>query len=143
MAKDIEKYVKKLRRKDIRMTSQRLAVLEYLAIEGNHPTAYEIYDALHPHNPNISIATIYNNLNFFKEAGILIELPFSDGSNRYDLTDSKHYHAFCDSCGKVIDFYYPELEEIESKIEKLIDFKVIDHKFKVRGLCQECQLNTQ
>lgn len=139
MPKDIEKYIKKLKKKDVRMTSQRLAVLNYLADEGNHPTAYEIYDALHPDHPNMSMATIYNNLNFFKETGILIELPFSDGSNRYDLTDSKHYHAFCDSCGKVIDFHFPELEEIDSKIEQLIDFKVSDHNFKVRGYCQACQ----
>ena len=121
------------------MTSQRLAILEYLAIDGNHPTANEIYEALQDETPNMSVATIYNNLNFFKEAGILKELPFGDGSSRYDLTESRHYHAMCLNCGKVVDFDYPELENADDIIELQTNFKVVNHDFKVTGLCEDCK----
>lgn len=139
MAKDIQKFITKLKKNNIRMTSQRLAILEYLAIDGNHPTANEIYEALQNDTPNMSVATIYNNLNFFKEAGILKELPFGDGSSRYDLTESRHYHAICTNCGKVVDFDYPELENADSFIESHTNFKVVNHDFKVTGLCEKCK----
>lgn len=139
MAKDIQKFITKLKKNNIRMTSQRLAILEYLAIDGNHPTANEIYEALQNETPNMSVATIYNNLNFFKEAGILKELPFGDGSSRYDLTESRHYHAVCTNCGKVVDFDYPELENADSFIESQTNFKVVNHDFKVTGLCEMCK----
>lgn len=140
MAKDIKFYIEQLKEYDIRMTTQRLAILEYLAIDGNHPTANDIYKALKTDFPNMSFATVYNNLNFFMEAGILQELPFGDDSSRYDLTESKHYHAICDNCGKVIDFNYPGLEGIENFVAQHSDFRVDDHNLKVTGLCKECQL---
>ena len=139
MANEIQGYIEKLKKNNIRMTSQRIAILEFLARDGNHPTANEIYQALKDKNPNMSIATIYNNLLFFKKAGILKEIPFGEGSNRYDLTDTKHYHAVCEHCGKVVDFDYQELEKINNFVENQINFKVFDHNFKVTGLCENCK----
>ncbi len=139
MANEIQGYIEKLKQNNIRMTSQRIAILEFLATDGNHPTANEIYQALKDKNPNMSIATVYNNLLFFKKAGILKEIPFGEGSNRYDLTDTKHYHAVCENCGKVVDFDYQELEKINTIVENQINFKVLDHNFKVTGLCENCK----
>lgn len=135
----IEKYVDILRKNDIRMTSQRYAILEYLAVEGKHPTANEIYEDLKDEFPNMSVATVYNNLNFFTEAGIVKELPFGDGSSRFDLTDTQHYHAVCNRCGKVVDFNYSGLEEVEKAAESITNFKVDGHRFKITGLCEDCQ----
>lgn len=139
MAKDIEIFIKKLKKKNIRMTSQRYAILDYLTIDGNHPTANEIYEALKNDFPTMSVATIYNNLKFFIEAGIVNELPFGDNSSRFDLTETNHYHAVCDICGKVVDFDYPSLTEVEEVAERLTQFKVDNHQFKVTGTCRECQ----
>src|SRR5690625_203591 len=100
----IEKYVNILRENDIRMTSQRYAILKNLAEGNKHPTTNEIYEDLKDDFPNMSVATVYNNLNFFMEAGIVNELPFGDGPSRFDLTDTQHYHIICNHCGKVIDF---------------------------------------
>lgn len=140
MAKNIDAFIKKLRKKNIRMTTQRLAILEVLAIESTHPTAYEIYDAVKADFPNMSIATIYNNLNFFKEAGILIEMPFEEGSSRFDLTETRHYHAICSLCGKIVDFDYPKLKGINNYVDKEANFKVDDYTLSVTGQCSECVL---
>lgn len=141
MAKDIEYYIKKLKKKNIRMTSQRYAILEYLAIEGIHPTANDVYEHLKDDFPKMSVATVYNNLNFFIEAGIVNELPFGDGSSRFDLTETTHYHAVCNICGKVVDFNFPTLDDVEASVEEVTDFKVVGHDFKVTGLCKDCQIN--
>ena len=84
MGNDIDKYIHQLKKFNIRMTNQRYAILEYLLLKGNHPTANEIYEYLKNDFPNMSVATIYNNINFFKKAGIITELPFADGSSRFD-----------------------------------------------------------
>lgn len=139
MKKELDQYIDILKQKNMRMTSQRYAILEYLLTDEIHPTANEIYQHLKTDFPNMSIATIYNNLNFFKEAGILIELPFSDSSSRFDLSVSKHYHAICNKCGKVIDFNYPGLVEIEHAIENMTGFKVDGHQFNITGYCPICQ----
>lgn len=135
----IQKYVDVLRKHDIRMTSQRYAILEYLALDGIHPTANEVYENLKDRFPSMSVATVYNNLNFFKQAGIVKELPFGDNSTRFDLTDTSHYHAICNKCGKVVDFNYPGLTEVEKIVETITEFKVDGHRFNITGLCKECQ----
>lgn len=139
MGNDIDKYIHQLKKFNIRMTNQRYAILEYLLLKGNHPTANEIYEYLKNDFPNMSVATIYNNVNFFKKAGIITELPFADGSSRFDLTKTHHYHVICANCGKVEDFDYPNFEEAERIAEKQTHFKVINHSFKVTGICLECQ----
>lgn len=139
MGKDVEEFIKILRKKEIRMTSQRHAILQFLALDGNHPTANDVYEHLKEDFPKMSIATVYNNLNFFKEAGIVQELPFGEDSSRFDLTETQHYHAVCKRCGKVVDFDYVGLSEVEATVEHLTNFKVDSHDFKVMGLCQTCQ----
>lgn len=122
------------------MTSQRYAILDYLSIEGNHPTASDIYEHLKNEFPTMSVATVYNNLKFFIEAEIVNELPFGDGSSRFDLTVTNHYHAVCEVCGKVVDFDYPSLTKVEQEAERLTHFKVESHQFKVTGVCRDCQM---
>ncbi len=138
----LSQYVSLLKEKNVRMTSQRYAILEYL-VDGNvHPTVNEIYDDLKEEFPTMSVATIYNNLKFFKEAGILQELPFGDGSSRFDLTTIDHYHKICRVCGKIEDFTYPELKASKKLAEVLDGFKVEKYNFEVIGICMACQKST-
>ncbi|MDN6162237.1 MAG: transcriptional repressor [Atopostipes sp.] len=135
----LSKYIDLLKEKDVRMTSQRKAVLENLVDGNKHPTVNEIYDDLKEDFPSMSVATIYNNLNFFKEAGIVKELPFGDGSSRFDLTTVDHFHTICRRCGKIEDFHYPKLVEDEELKKAIGGFKADDYRFEIIGLCEECQ----
>lgn len=141
--KSLSQYVNHLKEKNVRMTSQRYAILAYLVDGNRHPTVNEIYDDLKEEFPTMSVATIYNNLKFFKEAGILQELPFGDGSSRFDLTTIDHYHKICRECGKIEDFHYPELKESKELEEVLDGFKVEKHNLELIGLCKECQIRLQ
>lgn len=139
----LSQYVNHLKEKNVRMTSQRYAILEYLVDGNRHPTVNEIYDDLKEEFPTMSVATIYNNLKFFKEARILQELPFGDGSSRFDLTTIDHYHKICTECGKIEDIHYPELKESKKLAEELDGFKVEKYNLEIIGLCEECQLRLQ
>ncbi|MEQ6378541.1 peroxide-responsive transcriptional repressor PerR [Bacillaceae bacterium S4-13-58] len=123
----------------VRITPQRHAVLEFLANSMTHPTADDIYKALEGKFPNMSVATVYNNLRVFREIGLVKELTYGDSSSRFDFNTSEHYHIICDECGKIVDFHYPSLEEVESLAEQVTGFEVRDHRLEIYGTCASCK----
>ncbi|MCF3943604.1 peroxide-responsive transcriptional repressor PerR [Oceanobacillus alkalisoli] len=128
-----------LKESGVRITPQRHAVLEYLLSSMSHPTADEIYKALEGKFPNMSVATVYNNLRVLKEIGLVRELTYGDSSSRFDCTTSEHYHIICNSCGKIVDFHYPSLDEVESLAEQVAGFDISYHRLELYGTCEECK----
>lgn len=128
-----------LKKSGVRITPQRHAVLEYLLNSMTHPTADEIYKALESKFPNMSVATVYNNLRVLKEIGLVRELPYGDDSSRFDVNTSEHYHVICEVCGKIVDFHYPILDEVESLAEQVTGFKISHHRMELYGTCESCQ----
>ncbi|WP_040402575.1 peroxide-responsive transcriptional repressor PerR [Alkalibacillus haloalkaliphilus] len=130
-----------LKSSGVRITPQRHAVLEYLMHSMNHPTADEIYKALEGKFPNMSVATVYNNLRVFLDIGLVRELTYGDSSSRFDCNTTEHYHVICNSCGKIVDFHYPALDEVEQLAEQVTGFNVSHHRMEVYGTCTDCQEN--
>ncbi|AVP37478.1 transcriptional repressor [Staphylococcus felis] len=146
MAAEIESHehmlsdsINTLRQAGVRITPQRQAILSFLIKSDTHPTADEIYQSLSPDFPNISVATIYNNLKVFKNTGIVKELSYGDASSRFDFDTQNHYHVICESCGKIVDFHYPLLHEVEKLAQHVTDFEVSHHRMEIYGICQECK----
>lgn len=138
MPSRVEMALDKLKTTGVRMTPQRYAILSYLIETKTHPTVDEIYKALEAKFPNMSVATVYNNLKVFLEAGLVKELTYGDGASRYDADMHDHYHAICDNCGKIEDFEYEPLVEVEKAAERETGFRVRGHRMEVHGLCKEC-----
>ena len=127
-----------LKQAGIRITPQRHAILEYMIQFMSHPTADEIYKALEDKFPNMSVATVYNNLRVFKDAGLIKELNYSDASSRFDFVTHDHYHIMCEDCGKIVDFQYPGLDEIEHCASQVTGFQVNSHRLELYGTCATC-----
>ncbi|WP_339064195.1 transcriptional repressor [Tepidibacillus marianensis] len=121
------------------MTPQRHAILTYLYQTNSHPTADEIYKSLEGRFPNMSVATVYNNLRVFKEANLIQELSFGDNSSRFEANLTKHYHIICRKCNHIEDFSYPCITDIEKLAEEKTGFIIDSHCVEVYGLCQDCQ----
>lgn len=128
-----------LKSNGVRMTPQRHAILNYLLSNMNHPTADEIYKALETTFPNMSVATVYNNLRVFKEAGLVRELTYGDASSRFDANMDEHYHIICQKCGKITDFKYPSLIDAEVTAEKSTGYHVKSHRMEIYGFCPDCK----
>jgi Fur family peroxide stress response transcriptional regulator len=122
----------------VRITPQRHAILEFLIQSMIHPTADDIYKALENKFPNMSVATVYNNLRVFREAGLVKELTYGDSSSRFDFVTNDHYHIICDACGKIVDFHYPGLDEVEHLASHVTGFKVNTHRMEIYGTCPTC-----
>lgn len=122
----------------VRITPQRHAILEYLIQCMIHPTADDIYKALEDKFPNMSVATVYNNLRVFREVGLVKELTYGDSASRFDFATGDHYHMICECCGKIVDFHYPGLNEVEQFASHVTGFEVNSHRLEVYGKCPDC-----
>ncbi|MCR2821977.1 peroxide-responsive transcriptional repressor PerR [Lederbergia panacisoli] len=134
----LKEAIHTLKETGVRITPQRHAILEYLIHSMSHPTADDIYKSLEDKFPNMSVATVYNNLRVFREAGLVKELTYGDASSRFDFVTSDHYHIICDNCGKIVDFHYPGLDEVEQLASHVTGFKVGHHRMEIYGICPEC-----
>lgn len=139
IARQIERAVEVLKGTGVRMTPQRYAILAYLLETKSHPSADEIYKALEGRFPSMSVATVYNNLKLFKEAGLIRELTFGDHASRFDGNMHDHYHITCTSCGRIEDFEYAGLDEVEHFAANRTGFLPQHHRMEVYGLCPDCQ----
>src|SRR5690625_2697253 len=138
-ARKLGKAINTLKESGVRITPQRHAVLEFLLTSKTHPTADDIYRALEDKFPNMSVATVYNNLRILREIGLVRELTYGDDSSRFDSNMKEHYHIICEQCGKIVDFHYPTLDEIEALAEKVSGFDSSHHRMELYGKCEDCQ----
>ncbi|TCP21651.1 Fur family peroxide stress response transcriptional regulator [Scopulibacillus darangshiensis] len=134
----LREAIERLRGTGARITPQRRGILEYLVETKSHPTADEIYKKLEKKLPHMSSATVYNNLKTLKKAGLVSELTYGDHSSRFDIETSDHYHIICLDCGKIRNFRFPVLTEIEAFAETITSYKVKSHRMEVYGICPEC-----
>ncbi len=129
--------MQKYRNIGIKLTPQRLAVLEFLEGNKSHPSAEDIYRAVKNRYPMISLATVYNILETLKEKGLVQELNIDPSKKRFDPDTSSHHHLICMGCGKVIDIsmdYSPHIPETAIQ-----GFEVKRVHLELYGLCQDCR----
>lgn len=139
MESRVDHAVDQLKSGGVRMTPQRYAILEYLLDTNVHPTADDIYRTLSPQYPSLSVATVYNNLKLFVEAGLVRELTYGDDSSRFDADLSDHYHAICTECGSMVDFEHPPIQAVEQAAARATGFQVQGHRMEVYGVCPACK----
>ncbi len=120
----------------LRLTPQRIAILEYLDGNVNHPSAEEIYNAVAKKYPTISFATVYNTLETLKRKKGILELTIDPRRRRYDPNTEPHHHIICVQCRKVADVHADfDLRLPESNVE---GFKVLSKQVEFYGICPEC-----
>jgi len=127
-----------------RTTQQRHLILEIIEWADRHLDADEIYRRARQTSRNISLSTVYRNLQLFKEQGLVKEHQF-DGMRRcYErMPSSWHHHIVCVGCGRVFEFTCPSTEKIKSRLTREKGFKVTDVDVRFMGYCPECQRQLQ
>ncbi len=136
---DFNSALETLKDKGIRLTPQRSAILSYIYKTESHPSADVIYKALEKDFPNMSVATVYNNLRVFLEVGLIDELLFGDHSSRFEVKHSHHYHVICNMCGSIEDFVSSYFSNLEDLVSKEKEFLVDNHRVEFYGICSNCQ----
>ncbi|SRR6056297_1018197 len=121
-----------------RKSKQRQYILEYLRDTDSHPTAQMIYDGIRDEFPNLSLGTVYRNLNILVDQGQVNRLQYGSTFDRYDADTYEHYHFICTQCGKVFDLPLEPKENLEAAAEKVSGHRVHGHKIDFFGICESC-----
>ena len=119
-------------------TKQRNAVLQVIRDSDEHLTANEVFEHSRRLLPGISFATVYNSLRYLKNEGLIGEVRFGQDCTRYDRTLSRHDHAICHACGKLVDLDLPISAELMKKAAELSRFRPDSFEIILRGTCPDC-----
>ena len=123
----------------IRNSRQRNRILELLKDTDVHPTADWIYNKLKAEFPNLSLGTVYRNLNMLAEQGLIRKIDFGSTYDRYDANTDQHYHFVCEKCKKIIDLDMPADEKLNEKIKEKTGYRTYRHRIEFFGVCDKCE----
>jgi len=119
---------------------QRERILELLQGTGAHPTADWLYDRLKGEFPNLSMGTVYRNLNVLVEQGLIKRIDFGSTFDRFDAVTGPHYHFICEKCGAIIDLPLPIDEALNHRVDDATPLKARGHRIEFYGVCDRCQV---
>jgi len=129
--------MEKYRDSGLKLTPQRLAILEYLDGNKEHPSAEDVYKAVSKKFPTMSLATVYNTLMTLKQRGLVKELTMDPLRMRFDPQPTPHHHLICMDCRKIIDIHTRlkiNLPEMEQE-----GFEIVGNHIEFYGLCPKCK----
>lgn len=123
----------------LRITSQRAIILDIIKRSEPHLDADEIYRRARKKEPRISLSTVYRSLLRFKEMGLVEEYHFDESHHHYEVKPtSTHHHLVCLSCGRVIEFDYDLVRQIEENVPETRGFEITETELRINGYCSGC-----
>ncbi len=122
-----------------RMTRQRRLVLEELKKLKNHPSADYLFGVVRQKMPNISLGTVYRNLDVLVNSGQALKLDLAGGQCRYDGDMSPHHHIRCSVCSAIDDLSESAVAGIDKPRVSGSDYVVTGWRMEFEGVCPRCQ----
>jgi len=139
--KNHEDFFKKLKEKGIRLTRSRKALLSFFAHADSPRAIPNIQQVFQKEGLAFHKTTLYRELAFLVNEGIVKEVIVSGEKRYYELAGRHHHHAVCFQCGSIRDISFPEdLKKIEENLSKRDGFRVIEHSLEFFGICYACTL---
>ncbi len=132
----ISEISKKLAEKKLKVTPQRIAILEAIISLNNHPTADNIIEYIRIKHPNISLATVYKVIDVLVENELIKKVKTDRDIMRYDAIVENHHHIYYSNSDRIEDFFDNELNELLKnyfKKKKISNFKIEDVKLEIIG----------
>jgi Fur family peroxide stress response transcriptional regulator len=130
--------IKNYSRLHLKLTPQRIAILDYLEGNKSHPSAEDIYRAVAKKFRTMSKATVYNTLSALERRGQLLKLTIDPGKARYDSNTFPHHHLICNLCKTIADVdtnYHLALPDTT--------FEITGNHVEFYGVCQKCRGSTR
>ena len=103
-----------------------------------HLTAGEVFEDARGILPGISFATVYNSLRYLKNEGLIGEIRSGADANLYDRKLTRHDHAICTKCGKLVDIDMEHPRELVDQAARITNFRPESLEFTLRGVCPDC-----
>jgi Fur family transcriptional regulator, peroxide stress response regulator len=126
----------KLTDKGLKVTPQRIAILEAITELRNHPTAENIIDFIRENHPNIATGTVYKVLDTFLEKGLIKKVKTDNDIKRYDAIIENHHHLYCKESDRIEDYFDDELNQLIEEYlinKKIKNFEVDEFRLQITG----------
>jgi Fur family peroxide stress response transcriptional regulator len=137
MTKD--SIIQKLKERGLRITPQRLAIIEVLIEKGHlHPGAGFIYKEAKKKSRSLSLSTTYATINEFSRHGIIKTLQFDGVENRCEGNLDEHINLICEGCGKIMDYKIP-LSVDQNDMRRRTGFIITNSRLEYYGYCRDCR----
>jgi Fur family ferric uptake transcriptional regulator len=128
-----------LREQGGRITTARRAVVQALVGTDGHATADDIAEIVQRTSPDIHLSTIYRTLESLEEAGTIDRVFLGQGSAVFHLTDNRHHHLVCQTCGDVIHLPPGVFDTLAQDLDREYGFTLLAHHIGLTGQCRSCR----
>ncbi|MCU4165269.1 Fur family transcriptional regulator [Carboxylicivirga caseinilyticus] len=138
---NIDQIREKIASKGLKITPQRVAILEAIYNLNNHPTAENIADYIKISQPNIAIGTIYKVLEILVKNKIIKKVTTEADKMRYDGITEHHHHLYCIECDLIEDYFDEELNQILEQYfakKKINGFHFKNFVVQINGTFDKC-----
>ena len=124
----------------LKYSRQRESIKNYLMATKEHPTADEVYMNVKQEFPNISLGTVYRNLNLLTDIGEAIKISTPNGGDRFDGKLEPHNHFLCTKCGRLLDLELDmqSIDEVNRLAAENFDGVITSSSTLVYGECSDC-----
>lgn len=124
----------------LKVTSQRLDILETVRGGPRHFTAQDVFETVSKHNSEIGFATVYRFLRTLTDHAFVTEVRMGGMPARYEWAAKEHHdHLTCTACGKIVEFENSEIERLQEKVALQFGFLLTSHLLELYGLCPQCR----
>lgn len=136
-----EIFLRHLRHVGLKQTEQRNTILRTFLETREHLSTDELHRLVKKKDPGIGFTTVYRTLKLLAGCGLASEVAFHDGIARYEHQYNRrsHHHMVCVQCGASVEFFSPEVGEIEQEIGRQHHYLTTRHTFQIYGVCETCQ----
>ena len=139
--KEKEIFLEHIQKAGLRRTGQRDLILEIFLRTEEHLTSEDLYWLVQKEDPSVGHTTVYRTLKLLTEAGLAREVRFGDNKTYYEhhYNHQHHDHMICTDCGKVIEFFSADIEDLQDQMADKFGFRPTHHSLRMWGICEDCQ----
>jgi Fe2+ or Zn2+ uptake regulation protein len=128
-----------IRERGFRLTPQRMAILNILYASDGHLAPTEIFEQLQPVLSGATEPTVYRNLDFLRENGLIRATHLDSGRLEYEIVTHAHHHLTCKACGQEIEVNHEQLQPLYDQLEQSTGYRLTENHLTFMGLCPHCK----
>ena len=135
-----QKFMRFLAHKNLRVTSQRQAIVDTVFGTDKHFTAEQLLEWSRRRDKSVSRATVYRTLPLLTESGLVREMDFGKDYKFYDpnyADHPNHNHIICNDCERIVEFESDQIEKLENEITRQLGFSLKTQRLQITGTCEE------